>query len=160
MSKGYEFLDHPADVGFTARGATLEECFAAAAEAFNEFGWESGRAEPREALDVRARAASLEDLMFSWLSELLYLSDGEQWVFRRFEVASVVQGVAQNAARDVTPGAAQGEENQWEIQAVAHGEKFDEARHRARTYVKAVTYHQLAVRETAGGWEATVYIDV
>ena len=152
MSRGYEYLDHPADVGFTARGATLEECFAAAAEAFNEFGWESGRAEPREALDVRARAASLEDLMFSWLSELLYLNDGEQWVFRRFEVASVVQNAAQ--------GPGQEKDDRWEIQAVAHGEKFDETRHRARTYVKAVTYHQLAVRETASGWEATVYIDV
>lgn len=152
MSRGYEYLDHPADVGFTARGATLEECFAAAAEAFNEFGWESGRAEPRKALEVRARAASLEDLMFSWLSELLYLNDGEQWVFRRFEVVSVAQGVVQD------PG--QEKDGQWEIQAVAHGEKFDETRHRARTYVKAVTYHQLAVRETAGGWEATVYIDV
>ena len=144
MSGHYEFLDHPADVGFTARGVTLEECFAAAAEALNDFGWEAKRAEPAEELDVRARAATLEDLLFSWLSDLLYLSDGEQWMFRSFEVSRV----------------ARSEDGHWRIDANARGEKYDEARHRARTCVKAVTYHQLSVKEAANGWEATVYIDV
>lgn len=144
MKPRYEFLDHPADVGLTARGATLEDCFAAAAEAVNEFGWETGRAEPLETTRVRVRAATLEDLMFTWLSELLYLSDGEQWMFRRFEVSTVRRSG----------------EQEWEIEATAQGEKFDEARHRARTCVKAVTYHQLAVRETPAGWEATVFLDV
>ena len=48
----------------------------------------------------------------------------------------------------------------WEIRGVARGEKFTKRRHRARTYIKAVTYHQLAVRQTSAGWSATVYLDV
>jgi SHS2 domain-containing protein len=43
---------------------------------------------------------------------------------------------------------------------VAHGEKYDKARHRAGTYIKAVTYHQLSVQRTPEGWKATVYLDV
>lgn len=144
MSGSYEFLDHPADVGFAARGATLEECFAAAAGALNDFGWEAERVEPAEGLEVCARAATLEDLMFTWLSDLLYLSDGEQRMFRSFRVARV----------------AKQDDGHWRIDAVAQGERFDEARHRARTCIKAVTYHQLSVRENSAGWEATVFIDV
>jgi SHS2 domain-containing protein len=43
---------------------------------------------------------------------------------------------------------------------VVYGGKFDKARHRAGTYIKAVTYHQLSVKKTGEGWKATVYLDV
>ena len=169
----FEFLDHPADAGFVAKGATLEECFAAAGDALCDFGWEVEQVAPREAIEIRARAATLEDLLFSWLSEILYLNDAEQWLFRRFEVRKVraigpvagttglsdgrKSGLQENAPGPAAPAAGDAE---WEIVATAHGEKFDQARHHARTYIKAVTYHQLSVKQTESGWQATVYIDV
>lgn len=150
-------MEHPADVGFRARGATLEQCFEAAADALNEFGWQVEAVKEKEEIEVRARAGTLEDLMFSWLSEILYLNDGEQWLFRRFEIREVVEKELpaepqRDAEEDSEPG--------WELVATARGEKFDETRHAARTCVKAITYHQLSVQQKGNVWEATVYIDV
>ncbi|MGH8459275.1 MAG: archease [Nevskiales bacterium] len=42
----------------------------------------------------------------------------------------------------------------------ARGEKFSKKRHRSRTYIKAVTYHQLSVKQSPAGWRATVFLDV
>ncbi len=149
----YEFLPHPADVGFLARGKTLEKVFEAAALALCDYGWELARVRARKKLDIRAHAATLEDLMFIWLSEILYETDAAHWVFKEFEVERVAQ-----------PGAGNGKKPDlgllWEIQGVARGEKFTKKRHRARTYIKAVTYHQLAVKQDRAGWSATVYLDV
>lgn len=145
-TKRFEFLDHPADVGIVARGADLPAVFAAAAEALCAYGWRLGAVRARERVSLRARAATREDLLFSWLSEILYLTDAEEWVFRRFRVARVER------TREAEPV--------WEVEGTAAGEKFDAERHQARTYIKAVTYHQLQVRQKKGGWEARVYLDV
>lgn len=178
VKKPFEYLDHPADVGFAARGGTLAECFEAAADALADFGWEIGAVEPREPVPVRLREATLEDLLFSWLSEILYLTDAEQWVFRRFEVKRIAgeESTAEtpfDSASAYAEATADRQDRQraqrkkeeesepfWELEATAWGEKFDETRHKPRTYIKAATYHQLSVAKTPGGWEATVYIDV
>jgi SHS2 domain-containing protein len=188
----FKFLDHPADVGFVAHGKTLPETFAAAAQALCDFGWELKNVQPRRQVEIRARAASLEDLLYSWLSEILFLTDAEQWVFRRFQVHEVreqsekeKEGAEQltaeaqsarrksddeSAAADSSPlpnsasspvAHATGEGlTAWEIRATAQGEKFNPARHRSRTYIKAATYHQLSIKKTPRGWQATVFLDV
>ncbi len=139
-----------ADIGFLARGADLKELFANAAAALCEYGWELKNVEPAEKIDVRVRAATLEDLLYSWLSEILFLTDAEQWVFCSFDVYKVEQPPAAGA-EGTRP---------WEIIGCARGERFEAGRHRSRTYIKAVTYHQLSVRQSTDGWQATVYLDV
>lgn len=145
----YAFLDHPADVGFVARGKDLPALFAHAALAVCDYGWELGRVKPAESIQLRVRAATLEDLLFSWLSEVLFLSDAEGWVFKQ---------VVAERVRQVSPG--KHEEPLWEVTGAGRGEKFEEGRHQARTYIKAVTYHQLAVKKTRQGWQAQVFLDV
>ncbi|MFQ5777749.1 MAG: archease [Terriglobia bacterium] len=145
----YEFLGHPADVGFVAHGKSLADAFVAAAEAMCDCGWESKGVRARETIDIGVRAATVEDLLFSWLSELLFLSDAERWVFKSFSISRL------NAPpKERAPAAP------WSLEAQARGERFNARRHRARTYIKAVTYHQLAVKQKKQGWQATVYLDV
>jgi SHS2 domain-containing protein len=43
---------------------------------------------------------------------------------------------------------------------VVSGERFDRTRHRLLTELKAVTWHQLAVRQRDDGWWARVIVDV
>lgn len=152
-SRPYRYLDHPADVGFEVRAKTLPEIFAGAALALCDYGWDLATVRPRQSISLRARAATLEDLLFSWLAEILFLTDAEGWVFREFHVERVAQ----------SPSPARGSaavQELWEVVGEAHGEKFQKKRHRSRTYIKAVTYHQLAVTQTRAGWRATVFLDV
>jgi len=135
----FEIIEHPADVGFIAYGQTFAELLANAALAMCSLACELDAIEERERREISVTGADQESLLFAWLAEILAIADAEQLFFRRVEVSE--------AGADRARG-------------VAHGEKFDKARHRAGTYIKAVTYHQLRVEQTAEGWRARVFLDV
>jgi SHS2 domain-containing protein len=46
------------------------------------------------------------------------------------------------------------------MKAVAHGESFDPSRHKYNLEIKAITYHQVSVKEEGGKWEARVIFDI
>jgi SHS2 domain-containing protein len=139
VEKRFEIVEHPADVGFIAYGGTLGELLENAALAMFSVGCELNGIEERERREIRASGTDNEALLFDWLAEILAVADAEGLAPRRAEVTQVGDG---------------------EAQGVVYGEKFDKARHRAGTYIKAVTYHQLSVKKTGEGWKATVYLDV
>lgn len=144
MPPKFEILEHPADVGFRAWGATLEELFVSAAQALLALACEPEGIEEREQRNIYASGSDLESLLFGWLAEILAVSDAEKMFFRRAEVKELRP-----------PGNGGGE-----VRGAVYGEPFDRRRHRPGTYIKAVTYHQLRVERTAEGWRATVYLDV
>jgi SHS2 domain-containing protein len=135
----FEIIEHPADVGFLAYGRTLEELFANAALAMFSLACEPSAIEERERREVEVTGGDHETLLFAWLAELLAISDVEQIFFRRAEVTEVHEG---------------------RVRGAATGERYDKLRHRAGTYIKAVTYHQLRVERTPEGWRARVFLDV
>lgn len=139
MARPFEILEHPADVGFIAYGGTLDELFTNAALALMSLSYELETVEEREQRPIETTGADTESLLYAWLAEILAVSDADRLVFHRFELAEL------SAAR---------------VRGFAYGERFDPARHRARTYVKAVTLHQFRVAEAPGGWSARVYLDV
>ena len=46
------------------------------------------------------------------------------------------------------------------LHATVHGEPYDPARHSLAHEIKAIPQHELSVLETAGGWEATLIVDI
>lgn len=139
MPPPFEIIEHPADVGFLAYGRTLEELFANAALAMFSLACEPSAIEEREQRQIEVTGGDHETLLFAWLAELLAISDAEQIFFRGAEVSELRDG---------------------RLRGAAAGEKYDKARHRAGTYIKAVTYHQLRVERTPEGWRARVFLDV
>lgn len=131
------------DVGIRAWGATLAECFAAAAEATVEMMIDNRAAiEPRTTLAIDVAAEELELTLLRFLEELLFHKDARSLLLRCDQVS-------------VEPSA-----DGWRARARARGETIDPGRHNLALDVKAVTLHRLAVRQTAAGWEATVVLDV
>ncbi len=139
MGKKFEIIEHPADVGFIAYGETFGKLLENAALAMMSLAGELDGIEERERREIRASGTDNEALLFDWLAEILGLSDAEGLALRRAEVTRIREG---------------------EAHGVVYGEKFDKARHRAGTYIKAVTYHELRVEKTAEGWKGRVYLDV
>ncbi len=135
----FEILEHTADTGFLARGATLEELFEHAALALIQTALDPARAAAYAPRQLTASGETREDLLVNWLNEVLYLLDAGRFVPARFE-------------------------NLWfdgdSVFAQVLGERRDDASHPPRIVVKAVTYHQLRVREHNGQWEAEVYLDI
>ncbi len=132
---GYELLEHTADLGLRARGATLEELFEQATVGLAEVlgAWRPG---PGESVAVVVDAIDLGGLLVDWLNEVVYLQE--------------VRGGSLGAIR---------------VERISEGRAAGEIVLRSQppsggTYVKAVTYHQLRVERWAGGWLAEVYLDV
>lgn len=135
----FEILEHPADVGFLAHGRTIEELFANAALAVMSIGWELDGVGEDERREIRAEGEDIETLLYDWLSAVLALADTEGLVLKRFLVLELAHG---------------------EVRGAAWGERYEKSRHRARTYIKAVTLHQFQVRQSNRGWTARVFLDV
>lgn len=135
----FRVLEHTADVGFEAWGATREEVFSNAARALQDLMVDLGDIQPREEVKVEVEGEDAAALLVNWLSQIVYLFDAEGWVFHEFEVQHLEDCC---------------------LSALARGEKFDPARHAVKLQVKAVTYHQLALEQTPQGWRARIFVDI
>jgi SHS2 domain-containing protein len=135
----YRILDHTADVGLEAEGATLAEAFANAATAMYSIMVHLNRVSERVQRPVEVEADDAEGLLTAWLLELLFITEVEGLVFRRFCV------------REASPR---------HLAAVAHGEPLDPKRHPKGAVVKAVTRHGLEVGPFEGGYRIRVILDI
>ena len=137
--KRFEILDHTADIGIMVYGEDLKSLFENAGKAFFHLITDLRKVRLRTERKIEIGGESLERLMVDWLNELLYLHDVENLLFKRFRVESA------------------GEAG---LKAKVNGEIFQEGVHVIKTEVKAVTYHQLEVRQEKGGWRARIIFDL
>ena len=137
--KPYRILDHTADVGVEAEGSTLAEAFANAAIGMYSIMVHLDRVSEHVQRKVEVEAEDVEGLLTAWLLELLFITEVEGLVFRRFDVL---------------------EASPTRLVAVAHGEPLDPERHPKGAVVKAVTRHGLEVGPIEGGYRARVILDI
>lgn len=134
---GYQALDHTADVSLRVWGPTLPALFEQAAAGMMAQMLDPAAVPITLRRTVQVTAGDRESLLVEWLNELLYRRDAEGETFVRAHVLSLT---ATALAAEVEGGAAP-------AGAVFHP-------------IKAATYHGLAIRETADGYEATIVFDV
>jgi len=137
--KRFEVLDHTADIGIVVYGEDLETLFENAGEAFFHLITDMKKVRRRVQRRIEIGKEGLERLMVDWLSELLYLHDVENLLFKEFKIESV------------------GKDG---LRATVRGEPFQEGVHAIKTEVKAVTYHQIEVRKENGNWRAQIIFDL
>jgi SHS2 domain-containing protein len=135
----FEVLEHTADIGFRAWGNTLEELFAAAAEALVAMAIEIDTVEPRETYFLQAVGDNREELFVNWLNEVLYYLDGRRLAMKTFSVEQLTN---------------------TSVRGTARGEPLDPRRHPPKLVIKGVTYHQLRIEKSEKGWECDVYLDI
>lgn len=190
MTQGYTFPEDQviSDLVFEATGDTPAELFQAAGLALFEGMADTGRVHPRIRKEIRLKHAQIDQLLYDWLSELIYLKDAAGLLFKEFSVQLNQTGGLNQAsgsadaslpiARPRLPDGGQvpdgqgqpgaGEEKPqppletiWNLVATVRGEPIDPKRHGLRADAKAVTYHQFEVVQTeTGGWKARVVVDI
>lgn len=139
MPPGFEFLEHTADIGVRARGRSVEEVFAEAARGLFHLMYDPERVTPRQERLIALHANGYEELLYDFLSEIIYLLDADKLAMADVEIT------------ELSP---------HDLRARVRGERFDPDRHDGRMHVKAVTLHQLNVEEREGEWTAVVYFDI
>jgi SHS2 domain-containing protein len=137
--KRFKVLDHTADIGLIVYGEDLKALFENAGEAFFHLVTDLRKVRSRTERRIEIQGEILERLMVDWLTELLYLHDVENLLFKKFKVESIGKAG---------------------LKAMVKGEPFQEGVHVIKTEVKAVTYHRIEVRKENGGWRAQIIFDL
>ena len=135
----YELFEHTADLGLRIRAADLDTLFAEAGEClFSAVVEDLASVRPTVEVRVELTGDDREFLLFDWLRELLMRHDADRLLFGKFAVSVRPDGLTGTA---------------W-------GEPIDSARHVLSHEVKAITYHELRVEQTADGWLAEAIVDI
>lgn len=116
----------------------MPDLFANAASALFELMFEMDSLQPGRRVRVEATGDGLEELLVAWLSELLAIAEVDGVALAGFQVTITGD---KKAAGSATANPVE--------DLVMTG-----------TPIKAVTYHELAVRQTGGIWTATIVFDV
>ena len=139
MTEGYRILEHPSDTGIEAQGRSMKDAFEFAALGLLSIIVDTDSVVPLEHRFVHLGGSDPENLLVKWLSEILYLYDGEDFLTSYVSIIRV---------------------SATELEATVAGERVDEKRHRLKTDVKAVTYHQLKVEQMPDGYLVRVFLDI
>jgi SHS2 domain-containing protein len=132
-------IEHTADLGLEIEAPTLGLLFERAGLAVLGLVVDLAAVEPRTRTDLGIAADGHEALLHDWLQALLLRLQTDGFALSELAVEAVdTDGVSGWGA----------------------GEPLDRARHAIYTEIKGVSYHELTVRATPGGWWARVILDV
>lgn len=140
----YKFLPEiaTADIAFEAYGKKLPELFENSTLALMEVMADTKTIRPRRHVICNMQHAILEDLLFDFLSELVYQKDAKRLLFSKFRIK------IQLSAKGYTLNA-----NIW-------GEEIDPQRHKLRADIKAVTWHLFKIEKKNNRYLARVVLDI
>jgi SHS2 domain-containing protein len=139
----FRFLDGiaPSDAAFEATGHDLAEVFGAAASALFAIIVDLEQVRTIVSRQVTLEAESQDELLYAWLSELVYLKDVRRELYSDFDVVIAAGETLR-------------------LQATIRGDSVDNLAGLTLTDVKAITYHLLAIESTTSGLKATVVVDL
>jgi len=136
----YRLIDHTADLGIEVEADSLKGLFKNAALSLTHLILgEIPKEGKQEESTLKIEGEDLEDLMVNWLSEILYLFEGEKKVLKDLEIEDM---------------------DSKKLNAILRLVPFDPERYEPQCEIKAVTYHQLKVEKMDGKWKARIIFDV
>lgn len=139
---GFKIVDDlpSADFVFDAFGENLEDLFVNCAKACFYCMTDLEKVLPIHRTEFEVRGETVEDLLFSFIAELIYLKDTKKTFFSDFNVRIA--------------------DDRDSLNAVVTGEPIDYNKHVIKTDVKAATYHDLHVREKNGRYVVRMILDL
>jgi SHS2 domain-containing protein len=137
----YKFIDHTADVMFEAFGKNLNEVFENAALATFEVQCGLDNVDCNVKKKIKLSNDNVQDLLFDFLEELIFLKDAKYLIFKKFKVKIL-------------------EKNKFFLEAIVGGEKINPEKHELKVDVKAVTLHHFELKKVKDEWKCKVLLDI
>jgi SHS2 domain-containing protein len=137
----YEFIEHTSDIGVRVFGKSLEDLFKNCAEALFNIVIDF-KPEKKIKEKIVLKAESLEEILITWLNELLSL-------FYIYKFLPVEYSLTLNKKNKL-----------FSFMATIYGQNFESDLHKIKTEVKAATYHDLKIEKKDDLYIAEVIFDV
>lgn len=137
----FEYGEHTADILVIAHGSTLPEAFKNAALGVLNIMYDITRVTNRDRVEVSVDGVDLEQLLFNWISEVIYWFDG-----RKMAIGDIVITSFDEAGR---------------LKATLLGEHYDINKHGFRgTIVKAMTYNMMKISKANAHYTVQFVVDI
>lgn len=140
---GFKFLEHTADILIEAYGRNLKEAFQQAAKALFEVITDTATIGKNCKEHIVISAEDEYSLLFDWLSELLYLFDTTGIVYCHTEIKEIKRS-----------------NEKLILKATVMGDKLDLEKNEIRTEVKAITYHQMEIKQDENRATVRFLVDI
>ena len=134
----YKFLEHTADVKFRAYGETLEKAFVNSSEALVHSICQD-EIKKSKIKKISIKGKNLENLLYNFLEELIYLFDSEQFILAKIKSLKL---------------------NEKELILNAELEGENAKNYEIYSHIKAVTYNEMFIKKEKGFWVCQVVLDV
>lgn len=118
------------DAVIEAYGNTLEEAFENAAKGLNDTMIDIKTVSPNNEINIAAKGHDLHSLLFDWLDKVMLLLVADGIVMSEF---SVKIGQSKNTG--------------YSLIGIAKGEKLNLEKHNYKVEIKAVTYHEMEIKQ-------------
>jgi SHS2 domain-containing protein len=137
--KKFRIIETTGDVGVVAFGDSLKEVFANTASGLFSVAANLSCIRKKMSLSFDAEGESLDALLLSWLNELIYIQEVNDFLGKEVDIKEL---------------------SDKKISGELWGEKLDREKHLFGTEVKAATYHNLEIKTENGSWQITVIFDI
>ncbi len=134
----YELIDIAGDVGLRITGDSIEELFINAGKGLYSLITEPSTIEAIETKTIEIKADSIEELLVSFLNEIIFLFDAYGFLGKKIDVS----------IHDFT------------LRAKIEGEYFNPDKHEGKLLLKAATYHDLKIEKEDGKFSAQIVFDI
>ena len=131
----FEEIEHTADRAFRVRGRDMASLLENAVRAMHALDGPRPAGELSTTRQIEVEGVDSESLLVNWLNEILYLEQVHQLICDRFHIDEV---------------------KNHRLRARVETRQRD----RSNAHIKAVTFHNLKIRQTPEGLEAEVVVDV
>ncbi len=141
--KKYRFLEDVAiaDIAFEAYGKNLSELFENAALVIFELSADLNTVDAKKKLEFALENEKIDNLLYDFLSEILFLKDSKYMVFKKAGVSIT-------------------EDKEYKLEAVLEGDAINPQKQKLENDIKAVTMHMFEVKKVKDNWKATVVVDI
>ncbi|MBI2101009.1 archease [Candidatus Woesearchaeota archaeon] len=141
--KRYKFLEDVAiaDIAYEAYGKDLNELFENAALAVFELSADLKTVDAKEKIEFGLENEKIDNLLYDFLSEILFLKDSKYMVFNKVKVE-----IKQN--------------KKYNLKAIVEGDNINPQKQRLENDIKAVTMHMFEVKKEKNMWKAVVVVDI
>jgi SHS2 domain-containing protein len=143
VSWSYKFLDHTADIAVDVEADSLDELFISSANS-----WRDSISDDKKSISTERRSLvlsedDLEILLVSFLTELNFLYQSESWLMDSLNHLLITH-----------------KNESWYLSAELLGHKFNQSEVNIKAEIKAVTYHQMEIKEENGKFSTRIVFDI
>jgi SHS2 domain-containing protein len=138
MTKNYRQIEHTADIAIEVTGGDLKSLFINCAYALFDMLYQTSAVKGLISYKIKADGDTKEELLINFLRELFFKFAVYKVLLKDIKIVNLSDN---------------------EITADVTGEKYEEGRHRLKSDIKAVTYHNVKIEKKRNKLKVSITFD-